>query len=305
MGRESTRAVPTLTLIALFGLMAGGDTRADEDDLITLGRAVSAGRIAFSLEAAMSKITPEDEYYLGRAVAARILTRYALFEDVETTAYVNRVGHSLALASDLPLVYKAYHFIVLDDETVNAFAVPGAFVFITRGLLLLARDEDMLAAVLAHEIAHLEAHHGRHLIRKARWKKFWKVAVENALASLSPKVIGALTATLGAMTNDYFLTLLTKGYAKQLDLQADAAATALMQRVGYDPHALADVIRVLAEVHDPKRRDLSHTHPKPAERLRKLERLAPEPIPRPPRRQQRFLDVQSQARRGAGVRTGS
>lgn len=253
----------------------------DRDD--TLDTSIRLGRSAFSLAKAMQKITPEDEYYLGRSVAARILSQYPVYEDSVVTHYVNRVGRSLALSSDLPEVFGGYHFVVLDNEEVNAFAAPGAVIFVTRGLLRCTQEEDELAAVLAHEIGHIQRHHGRVLIKEKRWQKFWAVAGSGAVGSVSGKVLSRLTLALGNMAEDFFVSLHTKGYGKKLEKEADLDAVELLRRVGYDPHAVRRMLEAMDRKLGPGRKGFAKTHPKPAARIQNVEstlrRFAKQPAP--------------------------
>ena len=97
-----------------------------------------------------------------------ILARYKVYEDAPLTGYVNRVGGLVAAVSERPETYGGYHFWVLDSDGINAFAAPGGFVFVTRGLLAQAPDEEAVAAVLAHEVGHVCLKHGLKAIKQSR-----------------------------------------------------------------------------------------------------------------------------------------
>jgi predicted Zn-dependent protease len=284
------RILTALSLLALCLSWVGSSVAepGDRSDWENVFGHINKAKVAFSLTNAKRKITREDEYYVGRVVAAQILSKYQPYENPEATRYVNLVGHSLALSSKRPEVFRGYRFILLDSDEVNAFACPDAFIFITRGMLSYTQDEDMLAAVLAHEIAHIESHHGRELIKKKLWQKFWKNVATAALGDLSGKTLSTVTTTLGAMGGGYFETLYTKGYEKKLDLEADQAAVELLQRTGYDPHALLEVLAAITETDAPNHRRWFKTHPKTKTRLKKLIPLAAAAKDRPEIRQQRF-----------------
>ena len=101
---------------------------------------------------------PEDEVRLGRQEHPKILAEFGgAYEDPELSAYVSSVGNLLARTSELPDL--DFTFTVLDTPVVNAFALPGGYVYVTRGLLALADDEAEIAGVLAHEIGHVTARH--------------------------------------------------------------------------------------------------------------------------------------------------
>jgi len=268
----------------------------DEERALRIG--IKAGQTIYSLAKAMDHLTPEDQFYLGRATAAHILATYPLYEDPEALRYVNLIGQSLVLASTRPEVYDGYRFAVLDSEEINAFACPGALVFITRGMLRLTRTEDELAAVLAHEIAHIQSQHGRQVIEEKRWKKFWAVAGTGAVVGMGNKVVSQLAFTLGSMSDDLFVALHTKGYGKKLEKEADPQAVEMLQRTGYDPHALVRVLEGLAERREEDgKKGFLRTHPKPQGRLEELGKLRKaEPRPVPAARQERFHQALGSAR---------
>lgn len=268
-------ATPLSAQIIDFGL--------SDDERRALEIGIKVGQTAYSLAKAMDHLTPEDEYYLGRAVAAQILALHPPYEDPEAHRYVNLVGRSLTLASDRPEVYDGYRFAILDSEEINAFACPGAIVFVTRGMLRLTDSEDELAAVLAHEIGHIQSQHGREVIEEKRWKKFWAVAGTGAVAGLGSKVARQLAVSLGFLAENLFVAIHTKGYGKKLEREADPQAVEILERTGYDPHALVRVLEKLAERRDEDgKKGILRSHPKPKGRLDdlgKLRKAAPRPIP--------------------------
>ena len=114
-------------------------------------------------------MTDQEEYYVGRAVAAMILGQYRLCNNERLTSYVNAVGQAAALSSDRPFTYGGYHFAVLESDEINALSCPGGIIFITRGMVQRARNEEELAAILAHEVAHVNHKDGLASIQKSRW----------------------------------------------------------------------------------------------------------------------------------------
>ena len=105
-------------------------------------------------------ITPEQEYYIGRAVAATVLSKYKPYDISAGNEYLNVLGQGLALSSDRPETFGGYHFLIMDSDEINAFSAPGGLVLVSRGLIRCCPNEDALAAVLAHEIGHVEKQHG-------------------------------------------------------------------------------------------------------------------------------------------------
>ncbi|HBG36499.1 MAG TPA: peptidase M48, partial [Treponema sp.] len=122
-------------------------------DFDTLGRVVSSGIDAgMAIAKAAEPITPEQEYYIGRSVAATLLQSYDLADEVKLTAYLNKICMALVIHSERPELYNGYHVSILDSDQINAFATSGGHILITRGLLSCAENEDALASVIAHEI---------------------------------------------------------------------------------------------------------------------------------------------------------
>lgn len=228
--------------------------------------------------------TPENEYYLGRAVGATILQRYPVYENEAATRYVRLVGQAAAQASDMPVTFRGYSFLILDSDEVNAFAAPGGFIFVTRGMLRLCRNEDDLAAVLAHEVAHVQLKHGVNAISSGR-----KLEALRILTSVGINQFGSanlvntldqlnqLTEVFGGSVGDIVNSLVLKGYSREQEYDADRVAVVIMQRLGYDPNALTRVLqRMEAKVHKGGP-GFGSTHPPPADRVKAVSKLITTP----------------------------
>ncbi|MFW6261650.1 MAG: M48 family metalloprotease [Spirochaetota bacterium] len=229
-------------------------------------------------DASNSPFTPEQEYYIGRSVAATILDQYDPYDNDVVTSYVNRLGQSLALASPRPQLYHGYTFLVLDTDEINAFATPGGHVFISRGMLGLTRSEDELAAILAHEIGHVAMRHGLGSIRTARVLTAVQDGMFDALETVTSEQLEEVTAVFSDTTGDVVDTLVTRGYSGATERQADARAVEILMRVGYDPYALVRVLERMDEAQkaeyegSAERRGFSKTHPRPQSRIFDLEK---------------------------------
>jgi predicted Zn-dependent protease len=183
----------------------------------------------------------EQEFYLGKSVAADVVTRLggrALPPEHAASRYLRDVGTVVALAAaelrepdDRPYPLKGYRFIPVQSEQVNAVGMPGGFVAVTRGVFRAARSEDELAAVLAHEIAHVQKGHVMRPVEAAREQENLTSAM---LAGTSP-VVHAFFGKAVSAGADF---VLDKGYGKANELEADAFATSILSRAGYDPAAL-------------------------------------------------------------------
>ncbi len=156
-----------------------GDTgKISEKDKDSIVKTSEAVRTTFS------EITEQEEYYIGRAVSALILSRYKVLGNTGLTDYVNTCGRAISYSSDRPETYGGYHFLILDTDEVNALAAPGGFVFITKGLLKRCKDEEMMASILAHEIGHVSAKHGLASIKKSRLVDAFKILGKEAVDPL-------------------------------------------------------------------------------------------------------------------------
>ncbi|MDD8012703.1 MAG: M48 family metalloprotease [Acidobacteriota bacterium] len=210
---------------------------------------------------AAHKINEEEEYHIGRAVAANILGQYPLWKNGKLTGYVNLVGRALVLKSQRPEIYGGYHFAVLDTPEANAFSAPGGIIFLTRGIVSMATDEDELAAVLAHEIQHIVAKDPLKAIQSQRLKALGTFTAGEAVGSGS----GALGIFQDSVM-DISGTLLQKGYSRSQEKDADLGALKLLAAAGYDSQALLDMLEKIKAVEKKKIKAFS-AHPSAAKRI--------------------------------------
>ena len=195
-----------------------------------------------------SEIGPVQEFQLGRAVAARVLPLYPLLpQDDPRSVYVNRLGHAIVAASNDPMPYHGYSFMLLDSDEVNAFAVPGGFVFVTTGMLKFLKDEDELAAILGHEMGHIELRHGMRAVGTEKILKLFSMMKE--LVNVKGKGDQAGQDLLAAQVKELFdevfekmFTSVRNGYGIETESQADWRSIQLSRTLGYDTMALYDVL---------------------------------------------------------------
>ncbi len=209
------------------------------------------------------------EINFGRDVAARVLGRFPLLRDAPLTRYVNLVGTALAVQAGRPEL--TFHFAVLDSDSVNAYSAPGGYIFITRGALAMAEDEAELAAVLAHEIAHVSQ---RHIVAALNIRAGDDSGAAGMGRMLSAGTDTARVAFMQALDQAVKI-LFESGYSQQDELESDRIATLLLSDSGLDPLALR---RYLARVHSHSDEDpaLNTTHPPSQQRLQRLDRLITE-----------------------------
>ena len=258
----SCAAVETLTTVATeVGVQTGTISKSQGKSILKSTTAVSKS---------IEDFTPEQEYYIGRSVGAVVLVKYQALVDTKFNAYLNVLGQTIVLASDMPELFGGYHFLALDSDDINAFATPGGHIFITRGLIRCCRTEDALAAVLAHEIGHVQLRHGMKAIEKGRMTEALTILAQEGAKSFGSQEVAQLTQAFGGVISDITNTMINKGYSRSYEYQADAAAVSILKRLGYNPGALTDMLGVMAKQMNPGGTDFAKTHPSPQNRIAEL-----------------------------------
>lgn len=241
--------------------------------VITTNQAASITRTTEAVTKTFQDITPEQEYYIGRTVAATVLTQYKPQAKDDLNGYLNEVGQALAQFSTRPETFGGYHFLVLDSDDINAFAAPGGLILATRGLLKCCQNEDELAAVLAHEIGHVEKLHGLRAIRTGRLNSALTTLAVEAGKNLAGEQLAEVTQAFDESINDIAGTLMNSGYSRKLEYEADAAGVEILKKSGYQPGALVAMLENMAKNWDSSRHDFAATHPAPADRIAQLQKL--------------------------------
>ncbi|HEY0385038.1 MAG TPA: M48 family metallopeptidase [Pyrinomonadaceae bacterium] len=200
----------------------------------------------------------EKEVALGRQIAAEIDKENKFIEDPIITEYVNRVGQNLVIHSDakVPFTIK-----VVDSDEVNAFALPGGFFYVNKGLILAADNESELAGVMAHEIAHVAARHAMENQTKANLLQYGAIAGSIFLGGI-PGMIFQNTAGLGLLAT--FMK-----FNRNAEAEADKLGVQYLYAAGYDPSGLATMFEKLAAKNKKKPGFLAKafaSHPQPPDR---------------------------------------
>ncbi|MFH1754653.1 MAG: M48 family metalloprotease, partial [Candidatus Latescibacterota bacterium] len=196
-----------------------------------------------------------------------IIAEYGLYNDSEMTAYISQLGQTLAKVSQRPQL--TYTFRVLDNPIVNAFALPGGYVYVTRGILAHFNSEDELAGVLGHEIGHVVARHGAEQMSRVQ--------------------LAGLGLGLGSLLSDRFaqfadlagagLGLLFLKFSRGQESESDMLGVEYSTRLGYDSHEMAGFFQTLKNMRDDSGQTLPSflsTHPDPGDRETQVHALTRE-----------------------------
>lgn len=253
---------PRILAVALLLAMA-----SPAEALSRFGQAEELLKLGKRAVDATQTLSEEDEVQLGRGIAANVLGAAPLVRDDGLQRYVNQVGLWLAMQTDRASL--PWRFGVIDSPSVNAFALPGGTVLITRGLYDSLRDEGELAGVLAHEISHVVERHQVKAIQKAMGRDF---ATEMA-GEAAGRSDNVLVQRFGSRAFAVGTEVLTRGLDKKDEFQADQRGMVIAARAGYNPFGLAGVLQTLdtASAQDEAVALLFATHPAPAARLERLD----------------------------------
>lgn len=188
-------------------------------------------------EREFTSLSPADERQLGASEHPKVLSQYGgAYDDPKINAYVEQIGRKIQSVSELSNM--PFTFTVLDSPIVNAFALPGGYVYVSRGLLALADNEAELAGVLAHEVGHVTARHTAKRYDRAT------VAQIGALgATLAGGILGGQSgAALGQQLGGLGATAYVNGYSQGQELEADRLGVRYLARAGYDSQAMASFL---------------------------------------------------------------
>ena len=197
---------------------------------------VNPGELVQLLTQSSDNIGPAREVDIGRHLAAVLLGSKPLHPDMALQRYVNQLGRWISLQSSRPDL--PWTFAVLDDPGFNAFAAPGGYVFVTKGLIDRVPEEAELAGILAHEISHVT---GRHHLKAMRKTARAGMLTQLVGSQLKGDVGGALSSQLLALGRDMY----ARGLDQEDEFEADRIGVALAARAGFDPYGLVAVLQNL------------------------------------------------------------
>ena len=180
-------------------------------------------------------MSESQEVQVGRDEDVKVREEYGVYDNKVLQQYVNEIGQRLGKASHRP--HLQYSFVVVDSPEINAFALPGGYIYITRGILAYLNSEAELAAVLGHEIGHVTARHSVQQLSAS--------TAAGVGATLLGVFVPALRNQIGDTAINLLGNVLLSGYGREHELEADRLGADYLYRTGYDPQAMIKVIGVL------------------------------------------------------------
>lgn len=263
------------TVLCVLALAVAAPAAAQFD----LGRIINKTiETTKKFQEANKEFTPEQEVELGQGMTAGILGAARLHPDASLQRYVNRVGKWVAMHSgrpDLP-----WSFGLFEGDSINAFAMPGGSILVSHGLLQRLANESELAAVLGHEIAHVELRHQLAAIQSSlnseAWAGLGKEAAGEAIGRRGGDAFGLKSAAANAGVDAVKSGVFLRPLDRSMEYEADRLGVVLATRSGYDPYGMVAVLQMLAqEKGDGSGASIFDTHPAASDRLAELEKFVP------------------------------
>jgi len=179
-------------------------------------------------------ITPKEEYYLGRSVAAKILNKSPLYKS-KFNKYLNLIGKHLSYHSKRPEIFKGYFFALIKNKKPVSLATPGGIILISTGLIKELQNEDQLAAALAHEIAHIALYHSLEFSSRSTWNKVsTRLSLATIAAQKDSDQLNAAIENYDSFITDYSSKLMKGNYKIELEFEADHETLKILEKAGYD-----------------------------------------------------------------------
>jgi predicted Zn-dependent protease len=227
-------------------------------------------------ERQLTAMSPEQEQQVGASEHPKILQQFGgSYDEQNLQAYVTEIGEKLAAVSELP--DQDFTFTLLNSDVVNAFALPGGYVYVSRGLLALAENEAEVAGVIAHEIGHVTARHSAQRYTRGTGAQIGLTLGTVLAGVFGGKVAAEAVQQLGGAGAQAYLA----GYSREQEFQSDELGVRYLARAGYDPTAMASFLEKLGAQSELARRlagkegqadpstSMFATHPRTPDRVRR------------------------------------
>ena len=249
MNGSALRARPMVALVAVLVLAAAG--AADAQTKINPG---------------WNLFSAQQDVEIGQQSAVEAERQFPILNDAQINQYVNNIGQRLAANAGGPQFQ--YRFRVVNASDINAFALPGGFIYLNRGIIENAKNEGEVAGVLAHEIAHSALRHGTHQASKA----YAAQAGLQILGGLLGGKVGQNTAQILNTVGGVGLNALFLKFSRELETQADIRGAQILAASGYTPADMVSFFNTLAKVDTAKKTTWLSHHPAPPDRIARIEK---------------------------------
>ena len=230
--------------------------------LLVLTPFSARGGEKFSFKPGYNFYSPEDDTQLGREASAQVNKQLHVLNDDRSQKYLSGLGRKLVAFAPNNRPEYAWEFRIVNSEDINAFALPGGFIYVNRAVLEAAEDEAQLAGVLAHESGHVVMRHGTHIASQA-------VLAQGGLALLTSIFgqSGSLTSQLAQLGLGIGVNSLMLKNSRSAETQADEVGTYILHQAGYDPHAMVQFFQIIAKRYPQRTLQFFSDHPSPENRI--------------------------------------
>lgn len=248
---------------------------------LMLAGVVLAPAVIFALERisfrpGFNLFSPKQDVEVGRQNAAEVDKQMPLVTDRETVGYVNELGKDLVryepIETDYPWTFK-----VVNSRDINAFALPGGFIYVNRGTIEAAEDEAQLAGVMAHESGHVVMRHGTHQASQVMIAQMPLALLGGMLGQSS-----SLVAQLAQMGIGFGVNSVLLHNSRGAESQADEVGTYVLYHAGYDPRAMAQFFQIIEQKYPQRTLQFFSDHPVPENRIKDVDAEIPQlgpPLP--------------------------
>lgn len=228
---------------------------------IGLSPAISADRTR--LQPGWNLFSAQQDVQIGKRLAAQVPTQMTLLDNRRVDDYLNELGKRLA--AHAPGYQYPYQYRCVNSAAINAFALPGGYIYINRGVIESASDEAELAGVMAHETAHVALRHGTSQASKAYVAEIPVALLSGWLGNNSSLGSAIVKMTTGFVLNSVFLK-----YSREDETQADVLGTQILYDSGYDPRAMARFFEMIESKSKSQPIEFFSDHPNPEHRIERV-----------------------------------
>lgn len=216
--------------------------------------------------------SPDQDVEMGRKASSEVNSKLPLIQDAQVEGYVSGLGKRLAAIAPNQSggVKYAWTFKVVNSSEINAFALPGGFIYLNRGAIEAAQDEAQIAGVLAHEEGHVVMRHGTHQASE--------MMLAQAPLSILAGVLGqssSLASQLAQLGLSFGVNSILLRNSRSAESQADEVGTYILYRAGYDPHAMAQFFGIIQKKYPQRTIQFFSDHPNPGNRIRNVDEEIP------------------------------